>query len=158
MKKFLACAVAALVLGTGIAVAQYTPPAPVVNVNPTDLVPVIVKGVATVQSQFANPTQIAGAPGYQNLGVITTGNTYTFGHAVVNMFAQPSGTLAAVTLTTEASPSDGQRECFLSTQTTTSLTWNANTGQSINGAPTAGVANAGACMTYVASSATWYRS
>lgn len=160
MKKvLLSCAAIALALAAGIAAAQYSPAAPVPTVNPTDQVGVIVKGVPTAQSQFATIPQIAGAPGYQNLGTILTGNTYTFGHAVTDMFAQAAGTLTAEGVTTEANPSDGQRECWLANQAVTTLTITANTGQTIVGgvvAPT--VLNAAYCWTYVGITATWQRS
>lgn len=141
-----------------IAVAAFAQTVPILpTVGTTDLVGIVPGGAPTAQRYFVYPGQIAGAPAYQNLGAITTGNTYVFGNYTTNMIAQPSGTLAAVTLTAAANPSDGQVQCFTSTQTTTSLTWNANTGQSISGAPTAGVASTQACMIYVKSAATWYR-
>lgn len=141
----------------GIALAQIVVPQQP-TIGPSDLIQIVPNGQPQPNSVYVHPQQIAGAPGYDNLGAITTGNTYVFGNSTVYMFAQPSGTLAAVTLTTAPNPSDGQRECFLSTQTTTALTWNANTGQSISGEPTAGVADTPACMTYVLSAQTWYRS
>lgn len=157
--RLILAAIAVLSLGVGAALAQQNLIVPVVpTVGTTDLFADVVNGYPTAQTSFATAAQIAGVPGYQNLGVATTGNTYAYNKAQVFMFMQPAGTLAAVTLTTEANPSDGQRECFLSTQTTTALTWNANTGQTISGAPTAGVANTGACMTFVKSLSTWLRS
>lgn len=147
-----------LVLAATAAIAQTYPVAfwPNINVG-SDAVPVVQYGVGSVPAKYATPGQISAVWTYNNLGVATSGNTYAYAHNQVNYFMQPSGTLAAVTLTTEATPSDGQRECFLSTQTTTSLTWNANTGQSINGAPSAGVANTPICIQYAAATATWYR-
>ncbi len=156
MKKYLFLLAAVALTFVGGAIAASTVPI-VSTVGTADLVQIIPGGIATAQRYFAYPQQIAGAPAYQNLGAATTGNTYVFGNYTTNMIAQPAGTLAAVTLTAAANPSDGQVQCFTSTQTTTSLTWNANTGQSISGAPTAGVANTQACMIYVKSAATWYR-
>jgi hypothetical protein len=149
---------AALALAVTAAFAQTYPPAywPTIGVT-ADAVPVIQGGVGTTPAKYATPAQISGVWQYTNLGVATTGNTYAFAHNQVNMIMQPSGTLAAVTLTTDSNPSDGQRECFLSTQTTTSLTWNAASGQTMNNAPTAGVAMTPICMQYVLANATWYR-
>lgn len=151
--------VAAGLAGYSIVAAAQTPPPAVSTLTPSkDLVQVLPLGQATPNNSYANPGQIAGAPLYTNGGVASTAFSVTFGAGVTNYFIQPAGTLATGTLTTQASPvTDGQRECFLSTQTQTALTWNANTGQSINGAPTAGVANTPICIQYQASNATWYR-
>lgn len=143
-------------IGT-VALAQtYTPPV-LLNIAPTDIVPDTPAGGQSAQSTFTTPAQIAGVPGYSNGGAVVTGFSYTFGHAVTDYFVQPAGTLATGTLTTEAFPSDGQRECFLSTQTQTALTWAVPAGQAINNAPTAGVANTPICITYVKTAATWFR-
>lgn len=160
MKKLI-LALAFFGMYSGIASAQsiYVPQAQTVGTS--DLFQDVVNGSPQAPEYYVTAAQIAGVPGYVNLGVITTGNTYTFGNSQTNFFAQPAATLAAVTLTAASNPSDGQRECFLSTQTTTSLTWNANSTlftQSISGAPTAGVANTPVCMTFVKSLSTWYRS
>lgn len=140
----------------GFAVAQVTLPK-VASIGTTDLVQILPGGVPSAGNQYVIAGKIAGVPLYVDLGAATTGNTYTFAAGQKNMIMRPAGTLAAVTLVTEAAPSDGQEECFLSTQTTTSLTWNANTGQSISGAPSAGVANTRVCMLYNKTAATWYR-
>jgi hypothetical protein len=158
MKRLPGLAVAALFLLPVAAYAQTIQVPQAQNINTNDLIKVIPHGAPTVGDVYATPAQITGVPGYINEGVATSGNTYTFGNSTTSIFMQPAATLAAVTLTTAANPSDGQRECFLSTQTTTALTWNANTNQTINGAPTAGVANTPICVTYVAKTATWYRS
>lgn len=151
---------AATIIGSGAARAQIVAPTQVQTVNPTDLFQDIPRGVSASTNVYASGPQIAGAPGYVNLGAATTGNSYTFAKAQVDMFMQPAGTLAAVTLVTEPNPSDGQRECFLSTQTTTALTITANSGQTMGtgAAPTAGVANVPLCITYQLSSASWLRS
>ena len=84
---------------------------------------------------------------------------YTFTSGVVNAFAHGSGTIGTVTLTTEASPGDGQRECWWADQVTTTLTWTANTGQSIDSNKhAAGAQYISNCITYQASNATWYSS
>jgi hypothetical protein len=152
-----ACATVALLLGIGVALAQtIIPVVPTIGTN--DYFQDVPNGNPGVGNVYAKAAQIAGVPGYVNGGVAVTAFTYTFGNSVTDYFIQPAGTLATGTLTTAANPSDGQRECFLSTQTQTALTWNANTGQSISGAPTAGVANTPYCMTYNLAALTWYRS
>jgi len=158
--RFLSIALVAtaLVGHSMIADAQSAQPAVSTLTPSKDLVPVLPLGQATSNTSYANPGQIAGALLYTDGGTQTTGFSVTFGAGVVNYIIQPAGTLATGTLTTQASPvTDGQRECFLSTQTQTALTWNANTGQSISGAPTAGVANTPVCMQYTAATATWKR-
>jgi hypothetical protein len=157
--RFLAGLAAAALLAIGLSPAALAQTLPkVVNVGATDVFNDVVGGSPKAGSVYATAAQIAGVPGYTNLGAATTGNTYTFGNSTTDIFMQPAGTLAAVTLTAAANPGDGQRECFLSTQTTTALTWNANTGQTIANAPTAGVAMVPACMTFVASLSEWLRS
>lgn len=157
-RKILSSVAVFAAVGIGFALAQVYPVPLLPYFAPsTDLVQVVQGGVPNAAARYVYAGQLSGALLYQNLGVITTGNTYTFASGQGYILAQPAGTLAAVTLVTEANPSDGQKECFISTQTTTSLTWSANTGQSISGAPTAGVAQTAACMIYVKSVATWYR-
>jgi hypothetical protein len=165
MKKLLLAACAALVVAGGVAggvaIAQSYAPPQVTSVGTNDLFPDIVAGQARGQTQYATAAAIAGVPGYVNGGAATTAFTYTFGNTQVSYFIQPAGTLATGTLTTAPLPGDGQRECFLSTQTQTALTWTANSTsitQSISGAPTAAVANTPVCMTWNAANATWYRS
>ena len=160
MRKFLGTAAAVGLLAlSGAAFAQNPAPAPILTVNPSvDLVPFVPNAQPRPAQQFTLPAYIAGAPAYVNELAVGTGAPFTFPNGVTNFFIQPTGTLAAVTITTAPNPVDGQRECFLSTQTTTSLTITANTGQTINNAPTAGVANTPICWTYMASKTTWYRS
>ena len=164
MRRFIAAFGAALLLlAGGYALAQVggntTALVPkVANVGTADVFPDVVGGQPSSQQYFATAAAIAGVPGYVNGGAQTTGFSFTFGNTQTSYFIQPSGTLATGTLTTAPNPGDGQRECFLSTQTQTALTWNANTGQSMNNAPTAGVAMTPVCMTYSAATATWYRS
>lgn len=157
MKKIFLAASLLLAGAVGIAWGQSISYPVLPNVGTSDLVADLPNGSAAVGSRFVHPYQISGALGYQDLGAATTGNTYDFNAGQVNMLMRPSGTLAAVTLLTEATPSDGQMECFFSSQTTTALTWSANTGQTVTGAPTAGVANTRYCMMYEAAASTWYR-
>lgn len=161
MKKVLVGALAAAsVLGLAAVVwAQSTnSPPQVQHVGTTDLFQDIVNGMEVVGHQYATAAQINGVIGYQDLGAATTGNTYTFLKGQSQITMRPAGTLGAVTLTTEVSPGDGQVECFFSTQTTTSLTWTASTGQTIGSdAPSAGVANTRQCLQYELLTLTWHR-
>lgn len=146
-------------LAAGAALAQIVAPPVQLNVNPTDLVQVIPNAVGGSTNVYASIPQIAGAPGYVNGGTIVTTNAFTFPHAATNYFAHAAGTLASVVPTTEANPSDGQRECYWLDQTTTALTWTANSGQTIGAnVVTAGTAKVSNCITFVKSSATWFSS
>ena len=150
--------VGALALAASLAVSQQISVPLVTNVGTADLFQDVVGGYPQSPTYYATAAQIAGVPGYVNGGAALTAWTYTFGNSVTNYFIQPAGTLATGTLTTAPNPGDGQRECFLSTQTQTAITWTANTGQSLSNAPTAGVANTPQCMTFSRATATWYRS
>ena len=158
-RNLLGLAAALAVLGSVSAFAQIPAITTVPTINPSaDLVQIVPNGQPTPNNQYTYPAILAGAPAYTDAGVGTTGGSYTFKHGQTNYFMRPSGTLAAVTVITEATPDDGQRECFLSTQTTSSLTWTANTGQTVTNGPSAGVANTPICMTYESAAATWFRS
>lgn len=70
----------------------------------------------------------------------------------------PAGTLAAGTFVMPNTPVDGQRVKIFTTQTLTSFTLTAGTGQTINGtAVTTLAANASVEYVYQASSLTWFR-
>lgn len=129
----------------------------VAYVGTTDLFQDSVGGIAQVQTSYATAQQINGVIGYQDAGALLTGQTLAFGNSTTEILAQSAGTIAAVTLTASANPGDGQLNCYMNTQTTSGITWNANTGQTIANAPSAGVANTRACMIYNASKAAWRR-
>lgn len=84
-----------------------------------------------------------------------TGFSYTFSSYNV-LVMNPAGTLATGTITMPASPVDGMTVSFSSTKAITALTVNANTGQTINGAPTSLVANGSASFIYRLSSTAWF--
>ena len=84
--------------------------------------------------------------------------TFTFGNSQTFAAFAPSTTLATGVVTLAPNPSDGARECVFSTQIISTLTLNANTGQSIVNAATALTANGSACYIYSLSNATWNRS
>ncbi len=69
-----------------------------------------------------------------------------------------AGTITTSTITTEPNPTDGKRECYVLDQTTTTLTWTANTGQTVSTTIRAsGVASVPTCIFYNATTATWYQ-
>lgn len=159
MKKILVGAAIGL-LGLGaVAVAQTIVIPQLQTIGTSDLFQDVPNGNPSVGNQYVTAAQIAGVPGYQNGGTIVTSAAFTFNHGVTDYFAHAAATLALVTPTTEANPSDGQRECYYLDQTTTSLAWTANTGQTIGAnVATAGVAKTPNCITYSKATATWYSS
>lgn len=163
MKKlFLSALLAATVLGAGYAVAQNAPgnvtiTAPkVLTVGPTDLFQDVVGGIPQVGNQYATAGQIAGVPSYV-YAVPLTAFSLTFGNSQAWYILNPAGTLATGTITFAPAPADGQRECTVSSQTQTAITFTANTGQTVVGAPTSMVAGTPVCFSYVASVATWFK-
>jgi hypothetical protein len=87
----------------------------------------------------------------------TTGFSQTIANTTIFYIIEPAGTLASGTVTMPASPVDGQHVSILSTHTITSLTINANTGQSIKNVPTTMTANTSVSWIYKTSTTTWYR-
>lgn len=88
--------------------------------------------------------------------VLTTGFSYTFAAGTQVLVANPAGTLATGTITMPATPADGMTISFSSTKAITALTVNANTGQTITGAPTSLVANGSVTFIYRLSSTAWF--
>lgn len=80
--------------------------------------------------------------------VLTTGFSYTFAAGTQTLVINPAGVLATGTITMPASPVDGMVITITSTQPITTLTVNANTGQSINNGGALGLA-AGGSLSYV---------
>jgi len=155
VKKLLAFGALAL-LATSVAAQNTVPSVPFSDVN--TLIPVVPQGAASAKTVTAPLPVVTGVHGYANALAAVTAWTHTFSNAEEYFMMQPSGTLANGTIITAPSPGDGQRECFFSTQTQSSITWTANTGQTLSGAPTAGVANTPVCMIYDKADAAWYRS
>jgi hypothetical protein len=152
-------AAVAFVGGSQLAWTQAISVPQVPNLNTNDLIQVVPKGVPQAESFYGTPAQVTHQPGYVFAGTITTDPAYTFVNGQTNYFAHAAGTITTVTLTTEPNPGDGARECWWLDQTTTTLTWTANTGQTIgSNVLTAGVAKNPQCITYQASSATWFSS
>ena len=160
LKKILVGASLALSLAAGIAIGQVIYVPQVANVGASDLFLDVTNGQPTNPAVYATAAQINGVIGYQNAGVLATGQTLTFGNSQQEIIAQSSGTIAALTLTASANPGDGMLNCYLNTQTTTAITWNANSTvitQAISGAPTAGVANTKVCMIWSKAAGSWLR-
>lgn len=157
MKRILGFGLAAALFLTGsLAVAQIVTLPTVTSVGSADLFQDIVGGVPTQTNKYATAAQIAGVPGYHNFGTITTDPAYAVPNGTTDLMAHAAGTISTVTITTEPNPGDGKRECWFLDQTTSTLTWTANTGQTIGAnVHGAGAANVPNCITYVASSATW---
>ena len=163
MKRTILATTIALVAGlAGFALAQTVFVPKVTSVGPTDLFQDVVNGAPTSSNVYATAAQISGVQGYKNLTSAVNGTgdpAYTFTSGVVNAFAHGSGTIGTVTLTTEANPGDGQRECWWADQTTTTLSWTANTGQTIDSNKHgAGVQYISNCITYSAATKAWYSS
>lgn len=160
MKKIILALSAFAFIGVAsLAIAQTVIVPQVLNVGPTDLFQDVVGGQPQSNSKYATAAQIAGVPGYHYFGTITTDPSYTVPNGVTDLLAHAAGTITTVTITTEPNPADGKRECWWLDQTTSTLTWTANTGQAIDGSVlTAGIAKNPQCVTYVAASAKWVSS
>lgn len=158
-RKIVLGVAASMLLGIGAAFGQATLAPGVTNVAPTDLFQDIQNGIPGSTNRYATAAQIAGVPGYHSFGTITTDPAYTVPNGVTDLFAHAAGTISTVTITTEPNPADGKRECWWLDQTTTTLTWTASAGQTIGAnVHAAGVQYNPNCITYVASSATWFGS
>lgn len=82
--------------------------------------------------------------------VLTVGNN-------VSVLAFHGATAGTATITTAASPSDGQRLSIFSTAGITTLTLTANTGQTIDNTTTVLAANGSVTYIYQLSTKTWFR-
>ena len=142
----------------GFALAQTISVPQVTNVGPTDLFNDVVGGSPKAGNVYATAAQIAGVPGYKNLGTVTTDPAYTVANGVSNIFGHGTTTISAVTITMEPNPADGKRICYVADQTTTTFAFVANTGQTVSSTRTAGVQYIPNCMTYSAATQTWYQS
>ena len=153
----LAVAGAALLGVGGYIVAQVIVVPQVATLNPNnDVIQVIPNGAPAANEVYATPALITNVYGYYK-SVPATNFVYTFTKNVTFAAFNPSGTLAALSAYLAPNPSDGARNCIFSTQTVTAAYVYANTGQSINNAVTALVANTGVCYLYSASNTTWDR-
>ena len=156
MNKLLYGAGALLLVAVGAALAQIPTPPTVLSVGATDLFLDVVGGVPTPNAQYA-PAGLLGNTTSVAYSVPLTAFTITQGVGTTWTIINPAGTLATGTFTFNATPTNGSRACFVSTQTQTAVTFTANTGQSVVGNPTSMVAGTAVCFTYVASTSTWYK-
>lgn len=164
MKRFALFGLLAASALFGLAHAQpYVPnnsPVPVPylqTLTPNDAVPDVPRGTPSANGYFVTPGQISGVTSYV-YNVPVTGFALTFANNQDLFVLNPAGTLATGTFTFAPNPSDGQRESILSTQIVSAATFTGNTGQSVVGAPTALAAGVTVTFTYVALTATWYKS
>ena len=170
MKK-LAIALLALLGSAGVSYAQTPTGLPVgtavpkvATINASDLFEDVINGQPQAQSYYVTAGQIAGIKAY-NYVVPLTAFTLTVPNGVEIEYINPAGTLATGAFTMMASPGDGQRTCFESSQTQTAVTVSANT--TVNpaqvlasyglGAVTAMTANTQYCYFYIASQSAWVR-
>lgn len=93
----------------------------------------------------------------KNINVPTTGFSFTIGNGTVTQLFNPAGTLATGTITTPASPKDGQEFYVSTSQIITALTVSANSGQSILNPPTTLALGTGFGYIYDLASTTWFR-
>jgi hypothetical protein len=162
MKKFLAGVLsAALLLGVaGLAYSQTYALPQVTNgyVGPTDLFQDLVNGVASGPSNvYATAAMISGPQGYVKTTPLT-GFSLSFAPGQIWMLLTPAGTLSTGTITMTANPGQGQRDCFRSTQTITTLTMAvaSGSGQTIDSPITTDTsATTTYCWVYNQASSTW---
>ena len=91
------------------------------------------------------------------LSVPTVGFNITVPNNVNAYVINPAGTLASGTFVMPAAPYDGQKVKFSTSQTVTTLTVSANSGQTLIGAPSTITSIAPFTYLYTAASKTWYR-
>jgi hypothetical protein len=164
MKKLALLALLASSALFGVAHAQpYIPnnsPIPVPylpNLSQNDAINVVPHGRPSAQSYFATPGQISGVTSYV-YNVPVTAFALTFANNQDSFILQPAGTLATGAITFAPNPSDGQKVTVVSTAIVTAMTFTANTGQTVVGAPTALAVGTPVTFTYVAALATWFKS
>lgn len=115
-----------------------------------------VYGLKTGTHVYVTAKQITSQSGYYKSSP-ATGFNYTFSNNVTWAAFSNTAADSTATITLAPSPSDGARECMFSVGGVSTLTLNANTGQSINNAVTSLTADVAACYLYSASNTTWDR-
>ena len=86
-----------------------------------------------------------------------TGTAITFGAGVTQLVLNPAGTLATLTIIMPASPIDGQKVFFSSTQVITALTVSPNSGQSVADPQSSLTVGGSGGYIYRSANTTWYR-
>lgn len=87
----------------------------------------------------------------------TTAQSIVIGNSTNIYIVNPAGTLAALTITMPAAPSDKQILKISTSQIITSLTLSANSGQTILNVPTTFILGGFAGFIYIAANTKWYR-
>jgi hypothetical protein len=160
MKKLLLGAsalVVAALMGAGVHAQINTNPAQVQSVGAADLFLDVLGGIPSPSGTYATPGLMSNTNSV-SLSVPLTGFAITQGVGTTWTIIQPAAALATGAFTFNATPTNGSRACFASTQTQTAVTFTGATGQTVVGAPGAMVAGTPVCFTYVASTSTWYKS
>lgn len=103
-----------------------------------------------------NRIQAADVLNYEYLAPLT-GFSITIPNYTSLLILNPAGTLAAGTITMPAAVFDGQIVSVTSSQTISTLTYTANSGQTIIGAPTTITSTSPAKFVYRAANKTFYR-
>lgn len=86
-----------------------------------------------------------------------TGTSITISNATTKLILKHAATIATLTITLPASPVNGQIVTIATRSTVTTLTLNANTGQTRFGAPTTIAATTPVSFIYEAAALSWYR-
>lgn len=145
-----------LLIGGGVVGLTQNAGQTLTNILTTDLIQVYRYNTAEIT--YAAPFQLTNVYGYYKAGAVATSFNYQFGANVTYAQFAPSGALAQGYVYLAASPSDGARNCFVSTQTVTAVTlYKGATAQTLNNAITAMTANINYCYMYSLSNATWDR-
>lgn len=87
----------------------------------------------------------------------TTGASITIGDSISSLILKHTATIATLTITLPASPVNGQIVSVSSRSTVTTLTLNANTGQTRYGQPTTISATTPVSFIYETATLSWYR-
>ena len=86
----------------------------------------------------------------------TTGTSITIGNAIAALILKHTATIATLTIVLPASPVNGQRVSISTRSTVTTLTLNANTGQTRYGNPTTITATTPVAFIYESATLSWY--
>ena len=87
----------------------------------------------------------------------TTGTSITISDAIAALILKHTATIATLTIVLPASPVNGQRVSISTRSTVTTLTLNANTGQTRYGNPTTIAATTPVAFIYESATLSWYR-
>ncbi|MFZ9349524.1 MAG: hypothetical protein ACO242_02380 [Candidatus Fonsibacter ubiquis] len=119
-----------------------------------------VKGSALTHAEVdANFTNLGNSlpDGAIQTATPTTGTTVTVANATSSLILKHTATIATLTITMPASPSNGQLVHISTRSTVTTLTVNGNAGQTLYGAPSTIAATTPVAFIYETAAASWYR-